>query len=353
MKAIASTPLAKNVCTVQYDHTLELGFRYSDDPYTRDAPPCTILSKVAQTFHQVGSNLTELLARQLRFEFFTSIAHVDALTNASVNIKTVYFEFHVPLTHHPLREDMKLAEDNLRAFLHRLQHLENLCLVFHLTGVVTHQHRLCDLIPITHKWPRLRDLTLHAIYCTVSDLVAVMDDHADSLVNLNVTRSQLDDPVVIGADSSESDRSRRDKAKDWRKIFEQVGRMNLEQGYISESRDWPPTAYDEVEEGLWGWTVDCEDGKQVTIDTNLDRYLEDDYEGDMNYDSSSKEDVDYGDEGESDDSEFWSDDGEYWEDDNEFFARDSEILPDTADADDADDADDTDDSEGEMEVHEA
>lgn len=102
--------------------------------------------------------------------------------------------------------------------------------------------------------------------------------------------------------------------------------MNLKEGYVTEQEGWPPTQYGQREQGLLGWIVDCENGKEVIVATNLGQYLEDDDEDDMDYDGNSGEEIEYGSDDESDDSEFWSDDSEYWAEDSEFFARQQDIA---------------------------
>lgn len=259
MQNLASSPFVKLIKSLDYDQMPE--------PTTSDErrDQARLLTRIARGFWAAGAPIELLQAQRLSFAFFSDefssegVSDDFATTCSGVKDLSLSFIADPQVVRNRQRHAVKRTEVNLRGYMEKLEHLERLSVSYEEWDFKRTGHCLKDIVPLGRKWKRLRSIQLDWMYVDGQDLVEIMRNHADTLTCVHFSGMALRSTL-------EHDGRGESRAQQWKKVFEQIGKMSLNHGCVFEGYRW-------VNEEESEWVVKGDGGREVMIKTDLLKYL--------------------------------------------------------------------------------
>jgi hypothetical protein len=258
MVNLASSPHVKHVKGIDYFQ--------EPPPKTSEerADQARLLTRVVRGLVDAGAPIDLIQAQGLSFSFFSD--KLSASGGAQFNFATscerlrdLTLCFRADPCVPRMRQQFakRATEDNFRTYLGKLNYLQVLSVSFEEQEFRRDRHCLRDVVPLKRKWKGLKSIYLDWMYVDGNDIVELLRNHAETLecVHFSCLALQLE-----GGSANA-------KKKQWRKVFEQIGKMKLRDGSVSER--WSAGGEEEEVE----WVVRGNDGRETVIKTDLKKYL--------------------------------------------------------------------------------
>lgn len=217
---------------------------------------CNVAKKVIQILWDAGARIETLQAQGMYDVFF--LQPVDDFAQWCAHLKQLTFRYgYYERCNMYKRNHILRAEGHMRELLMSLEGLEVLSADCVREGGNKGPRELLNIFSISHTWPNLRELHLAHFYTGTQDLITILSNHANTLVCVRFVHMSLI-PIARGGEPRE-----------WWRLFQQLGRMNVHQGSIYQNYEKQGREFQ--------WVMHAQSGIEVNIRTDVKHYL-DDYE---------------------------------------------------------------------------